>query len=300
MPINHDQNFKNLILDYPRQALAFFAAEAVKRIDPDAEVIPIRQERLKNRLSDRFFELDVPLRVTWGDGREDVMLFVLEEESDPRRYSIYRLGVYCLQLAEEFDTDRVVPVVIFLKCRPEPRTSVALGGDRVVLSFEPFIFMLGNLCSAEYLESTNIVARIALPCMRHESSEGQCHARGKAVQGLTTYERDPEKILKYYEFIQHYSHLDETAQRLYAEYYAKEEEQMSSYVEQIRAEGRQQGLQQGLQQGEQQLLLKQLRVRFGALDDGVAQRLKDASVEELDRWAANILTARSLDDVFQV
>ena len=24
--ISHDQNFKNLILDYPREALAFFAA----------------------------------------------------------------------------------------------------------------------------------------------------------------------------------------------------------------------------------------------------------------------------------
>lgn len=296
MPINHDHNFKNLILDYPRQALAFFAAEAVKRIDPDAEVIPIRQERLKNRLSDRFFELDVPLRVNWGDGREDVMLFVLEEESDPRRYSIYRLGVYCLQLAEELDTDRVVPVVIFLKSQPEPRASVDLGADRIVLSFEPFIFTLGNLRSTDYLDSANIVARIVLPCMKHESSEAQCDARLKALQGLETYESDPEKILKYYEFIQHYSHLDETAQRLYAEYYAKEEERMSSYVEQIRAEGRQQGVQQGLQQ----LLLKQLKMRFGALDDGIVQRLKDASADELDSWAGNILTAKSLDEVFQV
>jgi len=25
--MSHDQNFKNLILDYPHQALAFFAAE---------------------------------------------------------------------------------------------------------------------------------------------------------------------------------------------------------------------------------------------------------------------------------
>jgi len=32
----HDQSFKNLILDYPRQALAFFAAEEARNIAADA------------------------------------------------------------------------------------------------------------------------------------------------------------------------------------------------------------------------------------------------------------------------
>ncbi len=31
--MSHDQNFKNLILDYPRQSLAFFAAEEAQGID---------------------------------------------------------------------------------------------------------------------------------------------------------------------------------------------------------------------------------------------------------------------------
>jgi len=61
--MNHDQNFKNLILDYPRQALAFFAAEGAADRLVSAEVIPVRQEQLKNRLGDRFRELDVPLLV---------------------------------------------------------------------------------------------------------------------------------------------------------------------------------------------------------------------------------------------
>jgi len=32
-PFSHDQNFKNLILDYPRQALQFFAPEAAADVD---------------------------------------------------------------------------------------------------------------------------------------------------------------------------------------------------------------------------------------------------------------------------
>ena len=61
----HDQNFKNLILDYPREALAFFAQEETGEDLNQARIIPIRQEQLKDRLGDRFRELDVPLLVEW-------------------------------------------------------------------------------------------------------------------------------------------------------------------------------------------------------------------------------------------
>jgi len=41
--MNHDQNFKNLILDYPRQALAFFAADEADAVGA-ARITPVRQE----------------------------------------------------------------------------------------------------------------------------------------------------------------------------------------------------------------------------------------------------------------
>jgi len=133
--MSHDQNFKNLILDYPHQALAFFAAEEAAGIMADAEILPVRQEQLKQRLGDRFRELDVPLLVQWPDGRREALLFVIEEESDPRRFSIHRLAHYCLDLAELLETDRVVPVVIFLRGEAN-RRELALGGERhTYLSF---------------------------------------------------------------------------------------------------------------------------------------------------------------------
>ena len=59
--MDHDQNFKNLILDYPREAIAFFAAAEASAIDADVRLLPIREEQLKERLGERFRELDVPL-----------------------------------------------------------------------------------------------------------------------------------------------------------------------------------------------------------------------------------------------
>jgi hypothetical protein len=74
--MDHDQNFKNLILDYPREALRFFAHEEAAGIGPEAHILPLRQEQLKERLGERFRELDIPLLVEWPDGRREALLFV--------------------------------------------------------------------------------------------------------------------------------------------------------------------------------------------------------------------------------
>ena len=66
--VSHDHNFKNLIVEYPRQALEFFAPEEAPARDDVASCVPVRQEQLKARLGGRFRELDVPLLVEWADG----------------------------------------------------------------------------------------------------------------------------------------------------------------------------------------------------------------------------------------
>ena len=83
---SHDQNFKNLILDYPRQSLRFFAAEEAFDLADDVAITPVRQEQLKDRLGDRFHELDTPLQAEWPDGSRAAVLFVAEEETERGRF----------------------------------------------------------------------------------------------------------------------------------------------------------------------------------------------------------------------
>ena len=91
----------------------FFAAVEAQAVDAaGACILPIREEQLKERLGERFRELDVPLLVEWPDGRRAALLFVFEEETAPARFSIHRLAHDCLDLAEIYGTDRVVPIVI--------------------------------------------------------------------------------------------------------------------------------------------------------------------------------------------
>ena len=169
--MSHDQNFKNLILDYPHQALAFFAPDEAADGLPGAKILPVRQEQLKERLKDRFRELDVPLLVEWPDGRREALLFVVEEQSDPQRFSIHRLAHYCLDLSDMLKTDRVVPVVIFLRGEPR-RRELVLGGDRhPYLSFRFLSCELATIPFERFSSSDNLVGRINLLNMHYSAEQ---------------------------------------------------------------------------------------------------------------------------------
>lgn len=55
----------------------------------------------------------------------------------------------------------------------------------------------------------------------------------------------------------------------------------------------------GMQQGEVQVLERQLVRRFGPLDEAIKSRLKNATLEQLELWAENILDAATIEDVFR-
>jgi predicted transposase YdaD len=66
------------------------------------------------------------------------------------------------------------------------------------------------------------------------------------------------------------------------------------YQRRIRAEG----YAEGRREGEAEVLLRQLRLRFGALPEDVTARLKAADAETLLRWSERVLSASTLDAVF--
>ena len=175
---------------------------------------------MQERLGERFRELDTPLLVEWADGRRAALLFVIEEESDPRRFSIHRLVHYCTDLSELCHTDRVVPVVVFLRGRPD-RRSLDLRSDRhVYLSFTFISCELGGMPYRRYRDSTNIVARLNLPNMRYEPEE-RVDVYAAAVRGLSTLEPDPERQLKYVDYIDIYCALDDNERQRYERDYLR-------------------------------------------------------------------------------
>ena len=66
-----------------------------------------------------------------------------------------------------------------------------------------------------------------------------------------------------------------------------------------KAEGKVEGRAEGRAEGKAELLSKQMQLKFGALPADVAERVRTASSEELDRWAERILAAASIEDVLR-
>lgn len=51
-------------------------------------------------------------------------------------------------------------------------------------------------------------------------------------------------------------------------------------------------------EGRAEVLLKLLQLRFTELPSTVEDRVRQASSEEIDRWVERVMTAQSLDDVW--
>ena len=322
--VSHDQNFKNLILDYPREALEFFAPAEAPAPGDAVRIVPVRQEQLKERLGDRFRELDAPLLVTWDDGRRPPVVFAVEAESDARRFSQRRLIRYCLDLADMFDTDQVMPVVVFLRSGAAPGGPTLGTGRRAVLRFDYPTCALGELPAERWMDSDNVVARINLPNMRYPA-ERKVEVYAAAVRGLLELEPDPDRRAKYVDFIDIYAGLTDNERARYRERYPEESNVMRGMVQRARDEGieqgriemkgvvqraRDEGLERGIEQGrvegiregrvegERAVLERLLLRRFGPLSPVVAGRLRQGSAADLEAWAENLLDARTPDDVF--
>jgi len=70
-------------------------------------------------------------------------------------------------------------------------------------------------------------------------------------------------------------------------------------IEQGIQQGVEKGLEQGRVQGKAELLQRQLTLKFGAVPADVAGRVASATDEELANWADRVLTATTLEGVFE-
>jgi flagellar biosynthesis/type III secretory pathway protein FliH len=153
-----------------------------------------------------------------------------------------------------------------------------------------------------YRDSDNIVARLNLPSMHYEPEE-RVDVYAAAVRGLSTLEPDPERQLKYADFIDIYSALDDNERQRYEREYPQETQTMTTYLQRVRQEGRhegcQEGEQRGVQKGETRVLLRLLRLKFGEIPDDTRSRIEQADADTLLTWSERILNAERIDDIFR-
>jgi len=78
-----------------------------------------------------------------------------------------------------------------------------------------------------------------------------------------------------------------------------EETLMTTMAEKWLQEGEERGLERGQQQGQRALLIELLQTKFGSVDERWLRQLDAADPVALKRYAQRILTAATLDEVFE-
>ena len=125
---------------------------------------------------------------------------------------------------------------------------------------------------------------------RHERVAVYAHA----VRGLLELEPDPERQLKYLDFVDIYAHLSEEERMIYQQQYAPEAAAISGFAERFLNQG--EAL--GEARGEARFLRHLLAKRFGELPEAILQRIETADAETLAVWFDRALDAGSLEHIF--
>ena len=77
---SHDHNFKNLFLDFPKEALEWFFPQAMQKFGKVRKVEFVRQEPKKHQLSDSALALDMPILFSFENQKLLLWLVEFQEE----------------------------------------------------------------------------------------------------------------------------------------------------------------------------------------------------------------------------
>jgi predicted transposase YdaD len=161
-----------------------------------------------------------------------------------------------------------------------------------------------ELRAVDHLDSPNIVARLTLPTMAFAPEE-KLEVIAAATRGLTELEPDPNRRLKYADFIDIYAMLTDDERERYHQHYPEEAATMAGFSQRFTEIGRQQGLEQGLEQGlsrgrregEARVIVRLLARRVGPLGAAQVSRVEGLSVEALEALAEGLLGFTTPDEL---
>jgi hypothetical protein len=112
---------------------------------------------------------------------------------------------------------------------------------------------------------------------------------------------DPDRSVLYFDLV--YASLSEAArkslQAMDPAKYEFQSEFAKRYLSQGRAEGDARGEARGEARGRAETLVKLLTLKFGVLDDVVSERIRSASLPELEDWTERVLSAASIEELLK-
>ena len=264
-------------------------------------------------------------------GRPAILHLLVEHQSKPDRLMPLRLLGYMLRLWERLlgskSAELPLPAIIPIVCHHSKtgwrvaralRDLLALPRGEFpelephVPSFEPIVVDLSETADdALRAELLSALGRAALVCLtRVRGAKDVLGVLGRFQDAFTAVLQAPTGVgalaLLVSYILQATEAPPEQLQPFFDQFGERAKEAFMTgaqmLIEQGKAEGlakgRAEGRAEGEAKGKAELLLRLLRRKYGKLPAGVTKRLRGAASGDLDRWADRVMTAASLEEVF--
>ena len=252
-------------------------------------------------------------------GRQRVLIYVLaEHQSKVDPWMTFRLLCYLVALWKGFRAQhpraRKLPAILPVVIHHSPTGWTAkvafedlLDADADLLeALGPYVprfrFLLDDLSvqSDAALRARSKMTpggRVAILSLKHGRAPIAVRIRVLSPDGRSAAARDVLAIVLRYILETSQAEPAKLRRLLAQQVGRKTAEEIMTTAEMLRREGRQEGRQEGLQDGKREMLLRQLRQRFGRVPAVTVARVGKAGAAELDAWADRVLSAESLDAV---
>jgi hypothetical protein len=166
---SHDQSVKNLIKDYPAEALEFLAGDVVAEHGRPVEFEFLDTAVAKDDTAEPGpgKAMDLAIRYVFADGH-GVLFVLVEHWSDADKLDLLRTARYYIDLCRRFPKDEILPIALVDDDRPRDLSDHIERGARqeTFLTFRTRIVQVPALDLETYRETRNRVALSFSPNMR--------------------------------------------------------------------------------------------------------------------------------------
>lgn len=286
---------KDIVSKHILKRIALEMAHQLFKLDiTDAELLDTEFQRIDDRRADLLLHVKAP----------DSYLLHIEIQNNNHPQMALRMLRYFVDIAFAYPDKPIHQYVVYIG-RDNLRMSNSLQMQQ--WHYEYNLLDVRCIDCQAFLEQNNPDALVLAILCDFKQQDKQLVVR-KIVQRLYSLLRDNESGWReYFKMLEILSENRDLQQQVY------EEERMLSEIDITRLpsykdgwqhghqEGRQEGRQEGKHEFAKALLWRLLEQKFGQMSDAeaVQQKIMQANDEQLMLWATRVLTANTLDEVFQ-
>jgi quinol monooxygenase YgiN len=300
--LSQDQMVKNLIRDYPVDALEFFEPDIIRDRGLPEKIEFNLQEIKKHSQYDMNMKNDLAVTYTFKSGQK-TLLVLIEHWSDKAKFDIHRFAHYIIDLNKRFPDIEILPIALFTdradRWRDPPSDNISIGCmDKIYLEFRYRLIRMKDYQAELFLETKNRFLAVMRAAMKYDM-------RKKiflAVEMLTNYYYLEKEIKSFYrnsDIIEYFLVIGKDEKdRIIEELESKQEGEMvvqellNRGIEKGRMQGIEEGIEQGIEKGiekgiEQGIEQTVLSMRMNGLSYAMVQKITGLSREKIKEIEKN-------------